>query len=320
MTRPHDDARSPDLAAALLLERRDFVARDLARSHPPRLRHANKKIVHELACPPGSALEGAIGYSRWRAGPLPEVLPPRAPAVEAREDAFGYEPEPPPTVAWYVNFADPNLFFAYAGGLLAQDELQVAEHPALASVREALVASGLLAVTEELGRATPVLVTGVERRCAIATKVLYGNRFAAAAPELVRRSVKVLSPPTITNVLAIAAPSHGRGVYKRGEIERVLETAHAGFLAARLESARVAGRAGANRDDPAPVTIHTGFWGCGAFGGNRVLMAALQLVAAHLAGVDRVVFHAFDAAGSEAFAAARAIDALELAWGEGDGT
>jgi hypothetical protein len=47
-------------------------------------------------------------------------------------------------------------------------------------------------------------------------------------------------------------------------IEFVLATAFTGFSAARLESARL---------NPSPVVaIHTGFWGCGAFGGNRVLM------------------------------------------------
>ena len=37
---------------------------------------------------------------------------------------------------WHVNFADPQLFVAYGSGLLAQDELQAAEHPMLGSVRE----------------------------------------------------------------------------------------------------------------------------------------------------------------------------------------
>ena len=42
--------------------------------------------------------------------------------------------------------------------------------------------------------------------------------------------------------------------------------------------------------------IHTGFWGCGAFGGNRILMTILQSLAADLAGVD-IVFWASDDSG-----------------------
>ncbi len=41
-------------------------------------------------------------------------------------------------VEWHVNFADPRLFTAYGLGLFAQDEMQVAEHPALGALREAL--------------------------------------------------------------------------------------------------------------------------------------------------------------------------------------
>jgi len=41
------------------------------------------------------------------------------------------------------------------------------------------------------------------------------------------------------------------------------------------------------------VIIHTGHWGTGAYGGNKVLMAILQIAAAHLAGVDQIVYWAF---------------------------
>ncbi len=61
-------------------------------------------------------------------------------------------------------------------------------------------------------------------------------------------------------------------------------TAMTGFRAAVLESERLRGARG-------PVAVHTGFWGCGAFGGNRVLMAILQAIAAQMAGLDRLVFH-----------------------------
>jgi len=44
--------------------------------------------------------------------------------------------------------------------------------------------------------------------------------------------------------------------------------------------------------------IHTGFWGCGAFGGNRRLMTILQSLAGDLAGVE-TVFRAFDKPGVE---------------------
>ena len=42
--------------------------------------------------------------------------------------------------------------------------------------------------------------------------------------------------------------------------------------------------------------INTGFWGCGAFGGNRKLMTILQALAAELAGVD-ILFWSTDDPG-----------------------
>jgi hypothetical protein len=195
-----------------------------------------------------------------------------------------------------VNFADPQLFVAYGSALLAQDELQALEHPILGSLREALLARKLEACTEVAGEPTPVLVTGVERRCALDTapdyeagrpRGLYGNRFAAAPFEEVQRALRILEPPTLTNIIAMAAPV-GQGRYSLDQIEGVLETALTAFRAAVLESETLCG---------APVEVCTGFWGCGAFGGNRPLMVLLQVLAARLAGVSRLTFYAFDQAG-----------------------
>jgi len=82
----------------------------------------------------------------------------------------------------------------------------------------------------------------------------------------------------------MAAPRGGWGRYSAAEIDEALTTAFTGFQAAVLESHR-------ERGDATPVAVHTGYWGCGAFGGNRVLMALLQVVAAGLAGLDELVFH-----------------------------
>ena len=37
--------------------------------------------------------------------------------------------------------------------------------------------------------------------------------------------------------------------------------------------------------------IHTGWFGCGAYGGNRTIMIVLQILAAKMAGIDRLIFH-----------------------------
>ncbi|MGE3164352.1 MAG: hypothetical protein AB7O52_05575 [Planctomycetota bacterium] len=328
---------------AILLERHVFDTARLMAEHPPRLRHGHKKVVFELACPPGCRHAGEIRYSRWSALELPRKLEivGASSRVETRVGVFDYAPsrESGPAVEWHVNFADPHLFVAYGGPLFAQDEMQVAEHPALGAVREALEAAGSPTLTEAFGEPTPVLLMGVERRCQIATDAdpaagrpqgLYGNRFARAEIDVVRRAVTPIDPPTVTNFIAMAAPAGGSDFYDVYDIEKILVTACTGFRAAVRESARP--------DDPT-VVVHTGFWGCGAFGGNRVLMTLLQILAARLAGVHHLVFHTVDPLGvpvvKEACAHADslaaggsprgkgeligAIEAMGLRWGVSDG-
>ena len=55
------------------------------------------------------------------------------------EERFGYQASSAQIKHWHPNFADRKLFGFYGGNLLAQDELQVLEHPILGSLREALV-------------------------------------------------------------------------------------------------------------------------------------------------------------------------------------
>lgn len=290
------------------LFRRRYDPAQLLAAHPPRLRHPHKQLVFELACPAHATHTGPIELTRWAA------IRPAAARLAATEVAvvhghYDYETR---DGVWHVNFADPGLFVAYGSALLAQDELQAAEHPLLGSVREALLAEGQPAMTEDdtgdgHSAPTPVLVAGVERRCSIATAPdpdagrplgLYGNRFAAAPADVVRAAVRVIDPPTRSNLIAIAAPNGGYGRYRSAELERVVITAYTGFSAAVAESHRMW--------PGARVEVRTGFWGCGAFGGNRHAMTLLQLLAARLAGVDRVRFYAFDDKGQADFRAGAA--------------
>ncbi len=321
------------------IERVEFEASRLIEEHPPRWRDRNKEVVFRIASAREFPFEGHIRYARWPKMETPPSVSGRR-QITLRAGFYDYLPSAPGgAVEWHVNFADPELFVAYGSGLLAQDEMQVAEHPILGCVREALLAMGRPAVTcEPWGGPTPVTVTGAQRRCAIDTAPdpaagrpcgLYGKAFARASVADVTAVTRPLSPPTLSNILAISAPPGGSGTYTRGEIADVLETAFTGFVAARRESGSLAG-AGEQ------TIVHTGFWGCGAFGGDRRLMTMLQALAAELAGVD-VVFHAGTPEGvtlaTEAFeACARMRDAapdtevildefvdLGFRWGVSDG-
>jgi hypothetical protein len=293
-----------------VLERRTFDAATLMAEHPPRLHDTNKRIVFEVACPPGAIHRGSIGFTRWAAMSLPEHLDPvSTDLVAAAPGFFDYRPalNGDDVVEWHMNFADPHLFVAYAGGLFAQDEMQVAEHPALGALKQALVAAGVETRTDGPAGPTPVLATGVERRVDVATDRnaaagrphgLYGNSFVRADPDAVRRATTPIDPPTVTNLVAIAAIAGGWGPYSGEETHGTLVTAYTGFRAAVLESTGLVG-------GPARVVVHTGYWGCGAFGGNRVLMALLQIVAARMVGLERLVFHTGSPSGQAPLADAR---------------
>ncbi len=326
------------------LQRRTYEAAALVRQHPPALRHPNKQALFAIACPPGAVHSGRLEYSRWPAFPLPlrlELDPAQGRSlVVVRDGFYDYRPvlDPGAGLEWHVNFADPNLFYAYGSALFAQDEIQVAEHPALGSLREALVDEGQPSTTIANGRPTPVLVMRAERRVAIRTAPgtetggpswLYGMAFATATPDAVREAATRIDPPTLSNIIAIVAPYGGSGRYQREQIRLALSTAYSGFRAAVLESRRTAGR-------DSLVAAHSGFWGCGAFGGNRVMMTLVQVLAADMAGVARLVLHVGDPSGrasveralelAPGFSTAASADelvacveALGLVWGVSDG-
>lgn len=292
---------------------RSWDAQALVVAHPPVLRHTQKQAVAGMVEAHAVPVGGTVTVSRWRAQPLPPLLNlvPTEPLLVPGTYDYAVDPGQ----IWHVNFADPDLFAAYGSALLAQDELQVLEHPTLGSVREALLAEGLSTRTVERDDPTPILVTGVQRRCVLDTEPsaarpfgLYGNRFARASSAALSGALRYPDPPVLTQLICIAAPVGAAEPYQRSEIERILITAYAGFAAAAAHS------------DDEDVEIRTGFWGCGAFGGDRVMMVALQALAACMAGVDRLVFYAFDDAGERDVAEGlQALDRVQVRIGEPTG-
>jgi hypothetical protein len=65
---------------------------------------------------------------------------------------------------------------------------------------------------------------------------LYGNWFGRASTESIKKAVKVLNPPTISNIIAMAALGYQDGLYTTSQISDTLNTAYTAFLGARMES------------------------------------------------------------------------------------
>src|SRR5262245_35898804 len=97
------------------LLQRDFDARELVRRYPPKLRHPHKQLVYELCG--GADVAGMIAVTRWRAEPLPELAPVELAATEVVPMPGHYDYAGPQAGVWHVNFADPDLFYAYGSAL-----------------------------------------------------------------------------------------------------------------------------------------------------------------------------------------------------------
>jgi hypothetical protein len=261
---------------------------DLAERFPLQWSHPHKQAIYQQVEPPGSVRSQRLRVRRWKTTRPERVRPLAREAVRAADGPFTYD-DPGPGRVWHPNFADYDLFGFWDGHLLAQDELQVLEHPTLARIRTWLRAEGYsTGVVDGDWQPTPVTLEGIPRRCALDLSPtdrvplgLYGNRFARAPLPDVLAATRELEPPTLTNLVALAAPSGGQGRYTTLQLEWILAAAYTAFSAVHTCSSSE------------PTTLHTGFWGCGAFGGHRTLMALLQLLAAGAAGIDRVVFHSF---------------------------
>lgn len=285
------------------LARVDIEAARLWADHPPRITDPHKRGILQRAGGIERVPRGSLSISRWR-GRLEQIAPigPEI-ALVASSGMFDYADAG--ADVWHVNFADPELFAFYGGPAFAQDEIQVAEHPILASVREWGLGGGpIQPLTVDREGPSPVLVRGAERFCAIDTDPdaaapygIYGRALRKASEHALDQAVAKVEATAPSHIVAMAAPQ-SRGPYRREQIEDVLLTATVGFAAARAESTH------AER-----VRIHTGHWGTGAFGGDRVLMAAAQILAARIAGVHELLYHSLDDRAAQAFEKGRALAA-----------
>lgn len=192
---------------------------------------------------------------------------------------------------WYLNFADKFLFGFYDSDMFGQDEIQTLEHPALAAVREWIDSKkykGYEALTITDRQPTPFLVRNVPWWINVNTHdyPIYGWKFGDACQKenypLLDQAVTVRQSDQLNNIIAMAAPACGKGIYSESQISEALSAAMAGFGGA-VENSRRNGKR---------TVIHSGRWGAGAFGGNEELLLAVQIIAARLVGVDHLVLHA----------------------------
>lgn len=147
-----------------------------------------------------------------------------------------------------------------------------------------------------------VLISNTERVINLDTKDIYGNAFSKASEEQLQSAFKPVEPPQIVNLIAIEAPSYGTGQYTYEQIEYILATCYTGFKAAQILANKThvlntncstsnQRRSSRGNVNSFRTIVHTGWWGCGAYGNNRQMMLITQILAAHWAQIDKIVFH-----------------------------
>ncbi|KAJ6236604.1 poly(adp-ribose) glycohydrolase [Anaeramoeba flamelloides] len=318
-----------------LLAYLNFSSEELYQFFPPVFRNYNKQVIAQKMFEKEIKNNKELIFSKWSIVKHPESCEVKKLEIEMREDTFPYEATEENETAWYPNFADKRLFGYYSGSLLAQDELQVLEHPILGSLRDCLTkVSDSVDHCEPLTRSgqtpTPILIMNAERRCHFHVEPnvkegrpfgLYGNTFARTFTNIVIKALELLNPPTFSNIYAMEAPKYGRGDYTFNQIYDLFSQCYTGYTAAKILSSvpKLKKKSQIRFNDQndfnfldkeetielnpieQTVTIHLGHWGCGAYGGSRIMATIIQLLAGCLTGVDKMVYHTFNKIGSKEY-------------------
>ena len=159
----------------------------LFRDFPNTPYNANKKLVLSIAVPDAYEHSGNLTVSAWQPGAtLEPIAITAATVIEEHTGIYPYADTPASRngAEWCVNFADRWLFNYVEGNLLAQDELQIAEHPVSSCLRHAMADSAIAPMTRDRSKhdaPRPLLIHGILRHVHLDTTTgLYGNTFAYA--------------------------------------------------------------------------------------------------------------------------------------------
>ncbi|CAF1264786.1 unnamed protein product [Rotaria sordida] len=296
-----------------LFQAEEMKSKDLYEKYSPSFRDKNKqyifKYINEIKKYSPSS-DRSLLVTRWRPF-LPTLAPDNlsltSTKIKFQSDVFKYDTcGDNQSVEWYLNFANHDLFAYYSGPLLAQDELQVLECVELAALREYFVQTVNTVGSYTTGSdksthktvPTPILISNTERVIQMDTSKIYGNAFAKASERQLIQACQYLTQPQTVNLIAIEAPSHGQGIYTREQVNYIITTCYVGFKAAQILAQKTyalntKSRRSSNRSSNTRfrTIIHTGWWGCGAYGNNRQMMILAQMLAAYWTQIDELIFH-----------------------------
>jgi len=278
---------------SLVLKEKCTLSQDQLLASRPALTK-NKAIAYDLITK-DSVLEKEVTLEKYftppvllQAKPLFENPPTK---IIMEQGNFSYPAGPH---HWTANFGDKNVFYGSATDLCAQDEIQALEHPILSFVHNYAKEHSLSVIHLEEGHA--LLVQGAVRRAVLDTETefeglqeldgntskgtLYGKNFGKARKEHIEAAIQKIAPQE-NNLFVMSAPDvrarQEGSLYSEEDIWALLHNSYTAFKAIQ-------------RKDPDAI-VHTGNWGCGAWGNDPTLVAVIQLAAARMAGIKEVHYY-----------------------------
>ena len=271
---------------------------ELAEMHPNKQYIYNRAVRANSALPDG--IERCITVKQMdaerckRNNKLTSVTASMAGTFSEMGGAYDYHQMGREGRHWWVVFSGDRPLMAYNGAMFAQEEIAAAIHPALCHLKEALQKEDI--VLRRHGRCDPLLVECVQCNVSLDLTNLYGRLFDQATKKQVSSSLTLRDPPTLSSLIFMTSHPMSQGAYTRANLLYLYETACAAFEGVTFYYFAMY------------HYVHTGHWGCGALGGNRVAVALMQmLAAATVSPVLRLVYHTFDTNGSEAYQHALAL-------------
>lgn len=205
------------------------------------------------------------------------ITPPvtQCPQIEIRNAGYDYQNE-----NWYVIFANRELGGGYLNRGFVQEEILTIECPEIA------IALSQFNLLGPLDRREVGVYSNVDRGCQI---LLYGhqdvNEFESKNRKRINLSEAVQKvPPKKINCVAIDAinVSKKRNGASKEDLQYMFDKATAGFETIIKHGAK---------------EVHTGKWGCGAYGNDLTSIFLLTILAAWKAGLQKVVFYLYDGSG-----------------------
>lgn len=244
----------------------------------------------------GAAIEDTISFRKYCINDETALLSKRIFVPHKKMEAykkigeFSYPQSIGENLHWTANFSDVGLFERCQENSLTEVEKQAVEHPALTHLKAALLGQGSL---NRLNGNQIALITGAYRygkidifTPCVTGHSLYGENFAVASNEDILSKLTVFEHPVRSNIFSIAAPTIGENLrdrpYRRDHLKDLLFRSVAAFSAIKFEC------------PTKKIIVHSGNWGCGAFGHGAKAVALIQLAAANFSGIDRLEYYPLD--------------------------